>query len=268
MSTKAIIKKWYEALEFPKEYDGEFYEALESIEIPEGITLNDYRSASTDGKRNLLTFLYFCEGVEKRAEERGIPRDILIDTLKDLVIWTENYTELKGELYLGELSWLKIHMRFEMFRIGRLQFRMTGYRRDIPEAGIKEGDNVLEMHIPRGSKLDIDECKRSMEQAKEFFATYFPEFEYNHFVCWSWLLDDTLKKYLPESSNIIRFGDMFTKTYHMESNGLISAVFPRGTTEENLADARCSSSFAQRIKDALLSGEKFHNTLGFIPKSE
>ena len=58
MSTKAIIKKWYEALEFPKEYDGEFYEALESIEVPEGITLDDYRSASTDGKRNLLTFLY------------------------------------------------------------------------------------------------------------------------------------------------------------------------------------------------------------------
>jgi len=268
MSTKAIIKKWYEALEFPKEYDGEFYEALESIEVPEGITLDDYRSASTDGKRNLLTFLYFCEEVEKRGEERGIPREILTDTLKDLVIWTENYTGLKGELYLGQLSWLKIHMRSEMFRLGRLQFRMTGSWRDIPEAGIKEGDPVLEMHIPRGSKLDAAECERSLSMAKEFFARYFPEFQYNCFICNSWLLDDSLKKYLSETSNIIRFGDMFTKTYHAESNGLIGSIFPMGTTEENLADAPCSSSFARRIKDAVLSGEKFHVTLGFIPKDE
>ena len=266
MSTKAIIEKWYKLLDFPKEYDEEFYEALETIEVPEGITLDDYRSANTDGKRNLLTFLYFCEETKRRGDERGIPEEIMIDTLKDLVIWTENYTKKKGELYLGELSWLKIHMRFEMFRLGRLQFRMTGYRCDIPEAGIKEGDPVIEMHIPRGEKLDHEACERSIEQAKEFFATYFPKFEYDYFVCWSWLLDSTLKKYLPADSNIIRFGDRFTRTYEPESNGIIGTLFGHLVNESNIADATPTSSLAKKVKEAILAGEKFHNSLGFFKK--
>ena len=83
--------------------------------------------------------------------------------------------------------------------------------------------------------------------------------------CWSWLLDNTLRNYLPETSNIIRFGNLFTKVYSEEKNALIKYVFSPGTTEESLADAVCGSDFSRRIKDAVLAGEHFHETLGFIP---
>ena len=266
MSTKPIIEKWYKTLQFPAEYDAAFYEALETIEIPADTTLENYDLKSEDGKKNLLAFLYLCEDVAQKAQALGISEDIVIESLKDLVIWTENYTEIKGTLFLGELDWLKITMEFAMFRLGRLQFRMAKAYRDIPEAGIAKGDNVMEIHIPRGSKLDIAECENSLAWAKEFFAQYFPEFTYSCFTCNSWLLDDTLKEYLPETSNIIRFGDMFTKVYSRELNCLLSSIFRADTTEENLQDAVCTSSFAQRIKDAVLSGKQFCMTLGFISK--
>ena len=194
MSTGPIIEKWYKLLGFPAEYDAQFYEALDAIDIPADTTLESYDMKSQDGKRNLLTFLYLCEGLQQKANGLGIPEEVLIETLKDIVIWTENYTEMKGTLFLGELEWLKLHMQFEMFRLGRLQFRMAKAYRDIPEAGIRKGDNVMEIHIPRGSKLDIGECERSIAWAKEFFARYFPEFAYTCFTCNSWLLDDTLKE--------------------------------------------------------------------------
>ncbi len=82
--------------------------------------------------------------------------------------------------------------------------------------------------------------------------------------CWSWLLDDTLRNYLPETSNIIRFGDLFTKVYSIEKNALIKYVFRPGTTMENLGGAECVSAFSCRIRNALLSGEQFHETLGIL----
>ena len=266
MQTKTIIQKWYDLLEFPAEYDAEFAAALGSYEIPADVTVDSYDRNCTDGKRNLLTFLYLCEAVQEKANERGIPQEIVVETLKDIVIWTKAYTEMKGELYLGELGWLRIHMQFTMFRLGRLQFRMAKAFRDIPEAGIQKGDPVMEIHIPRGGKLTPSECEASLNWAREFFATFFPEFSYTCFTCNSWLLDEDLKAFLPEESNIIRFGNLFTKVYHKELNCLLSSVFRDDTTEENLADAVCTSSFAQKVKDAVLAGKKFHMTLGFILK--
>ena len=266
MNTRPIIEKWYKLLQFPAEYDAAFYEALNTIQISADTTLDSYDMKSEDGKRNLLAFLYLCEETAQKARARGIGEEVLIATLKDLVIWTENYTQMKGTLFLGELDWLKITMEGTMFRLGRLQFRMAKAYRDIPEADIAKGDNVMEIHIPRGSKLDIAECEKSLAWAKEFFARHFPEFTYTCFTCNSWLLDDTLKEYLPETSNIIRFGDLFTKVFSRDLNCLLSSIFPGDTTEENLPNAVCTSSFAQRIKDAVLSGKQFHMTLGFIAK--
>ena len=266
MGTRSVIEKWYQTLQFPAEYDTQFYAALDSVEIPAETTISTYDLDSQDGKRNLLTFLYLCEGVAQKAAKRGIPEEIIVETLKDIVLWTGLYTNVCGELYLGRLGWLKIHMEFTLFRLGRLQFRMNKARWDIPEIGIAMGDNVVEIHIPRGDKLDMEECEKSIAWAKVFFARYFPEFTYTCFTCSSWLLDDRLKEYLPETSNIIRFGNMFTKVSSREMNDLLGFVFRFDTTEENLAEAVCTSAFAQRIKAAVLSGKQFCITNGFVLK--
>jgi hypothetical protein len=122
------------------------------------------------------------------------------------------------------------------------------------------------VHIPEGERLSPEECDNSFKLARAFFEKYFPEFEYTVFTCHSWLLDDTLKNYLPGTSNIIRFGDRFDKVEDDESLALIRYIFRWDTTPEGIKHAVTYSAFSERIKKAVMSGEKFHETVGVIKK--
>jgi len=260
-----IIEKWYKKLNFPKCCDKPFYEALRTIPVSDAITVKKYDHNCPDGKRNLLSYLFFCEETARRYAEAGIPEEILIDTLRDIPRWTAEWSNVKGELHLSELGWLEGSMDLRLFKLGRLQFCRGKAECDVPQYGIKKDDPVLVMHIPADGKLDIDACRASMEMAKEFYAKYFPDYTYKAFTCHSWLLDDSLKAYLPETSNIIRFGELFTKVHADDSDALLRYIFRWDTNEMNLPHAVCNSEFSRKIKAAAMRGETFHETYGVIP---
>lgn len=264
-TVEEIITKWYNRLEFPKEYDEDFKVALERTRIAEGVCYEDYDTACTDGERNLLSFLYMCEATEKEYARRGISNEILVETLKDIVVYTRLWTEVKGYLYLGELGWLKRHLSVKLFRLGRLQFAIGAMRTDAPGYSLTTGDPILEIHIPEGSPMTVEACDESFAMARDFFKKYFPDYTYKAFTCGSWLLDDTLKDHLKASSNILAFADRFNKITSSESFGLLRYLFKWNTTPESLPDEHAATSFAQSIKDAVLSGKKFYSTFGVIP---
>lgn len=268
MKTKQIIKKWYDTLGFPHEFDSEFDAALEEIEISDDITIDNYDLNCTDGRRNLLSMLYLCESLEREYEKLGIDREVLIATLQDVVIYTKVWSEVKGELYLGELNWLKRHYSVKIFGLGRLQFATVYSKVDIPKFNIRVGDPVLEIHIPRGNSLAKEDCDASFEMAREFFKAHFPDFKYKAFTCSSWLLDDTLKKHLRENSNILAFANRFTKISSTEAYSLIRYLFTWDTTLDGLKDKFAKNRFASSVKEAILSGEKFYSTLGVIPVTD
>lgn len=263
-STKEIICNWYKKLDFAKKYDDEFYEALEEVKISDAITAENYNIKEKDGKRNLLSYLYMCDELSKKYAEKGISEDILLDTLKDIVIWTEKWSDLKNELYLGELLWLSRHMNMKLFKLGRLQFCMAEAEHDIPNKGITKGDNVIEIHIPEGEPLDMDECKKSIEFAKRFFEEYFPEFKYQYFTTKTWLLDDTLKDLLPFDSNILKFQSLFEIISKEKSDAILGYVFKRNTNRNNVRNSVCNSSFAVKVKERVLAGGDFYESLGVI----
>ena len=88
-NAKEIIAKWYSTLDFPSNMDADFYAALESFTIDDGITLESYDTKSQDGTANLMHFLYFCEALEEKYNEKDIPQNILVDTLNDIPTWTK-----------------------------------------------------------------------------------------------------------------------------------------------------------------------------------
>ena len=266
IQTRDIIRKWYDRLQFPDACRREFEDALNTIDISETTAIETYDLSCTDGKRNLLSFLYMCDAVEKKYRRLGIGGDILLDTLQDIVRWTERWSEVKGQLCLYELEWLARHMRVKLFKVGRLQFYMAPAKEDIPACGISRGDNVVELHIHRGGKLTPEAVEDSLQRGKAFLQTYFPEYAYEFFTCHSWLLDETLGKYLPEDSNILHFARRFQRIYAVDSDILLRFLFRWDTCKETLPDAVCTSSFQQRIKTAALQGEQFHAVLGVLPK--
>ena len=261
---KSIIKKWYEKLGFPAEWDSAFSDLLEKTQLSP-CSPEEYDD-STDFGRNLLMYLYFCEDLQKKYSEKGIDEKYLLDTLGDIVIWAKTHYGMHQSLGLSETSWLVRHVTMKLIKLGRLQFCMAPAEHGTPEGEIPEGENVLEIHIPEGEKLDVDECLKSISAAKVFFSEYFPEFEYRYFTCHSWLLDSELKTLLGENSNILKFQKLFKVVSEDASNRIIRYIFRWDMTEEKLAGAVCTSSLAEKVKNHILEGNGFHESLGIIKK--
>ena len=266
---REIIIKWYKRIGFSERYDMEFYRALDEIEIPVDTSIDTYDEKSVEGKKNFLSLLYMCEALSEGYAEKGIPDEILYETIKDIRIWTDLWSEIKGELFLGQVFWLKYHLTMKLFRIGRLQFCHTMAGKAYPEHGIAETDGTLDVHIPADGRMDIDECLRSFAMAKEFYAKYYPEKQYTYFNCHSWLLDRTLKKYLPPDSNIIRFGDLFERISDDVTDDLFRYIFRWDVKNRELLAAHTPATrFGGVIKDAAMKGEEFHSTLGIIMRDK
>ena len=264
----AVIEKWYKKLGFPKRFDKEFSRALENLRISDAVTLADVREGVTDGGRSLLTFLFLCEGVSKRYREKGIPEEILLDTLRDIVVWTKTWSKLENRLFLGETAWLRNHMEMRLFKLGRLQFCMGYAECDIPQRSVKKGEPVIEIHIPEGEPLDAAACRDSIARAKAFFAEYFPEHDYRCFTTHTWLLDSTITEILPEMSNIRRFQQMFITVKEDISDAIFKYVFRWNADRDEITDMEGRSEFAKAVKKLALSGTVFHETLGVLNEQE
>ena len=264
---KKIIEKWYKQLGFAPEYDREFYELLGHTDIDPTQTAESYCTGVHDGGEALLMQLYFLEAAKKQYAERGIPDEIFYDTMHDIVRWTDTCHELTGRLCQSELLWLRLHLTLRLFKLGRLQFCMQEFDKAYPDFGIKSGDRFLDVHIPAEGPLDIGECEKSFRAAIEFFAKFFPEFEYKYFSCFSWLLDETLLKYIKPDSNIIRFGRLFVPIDRVAADDILKYTFSRAATRENLDGYTAKNAFQQRIKDAISAGEIFYETKGIINRA-
>lgn len=104
--------------------------------------------------------------------ERGIPECVFFDTLSDIGIWCRE-NDNKG---LKNYGWIKNHISFELFKLGRLQFqiyRCKNVTLNYSKLPFKFGDYVIYVHIPACGKLDINECKNSFKQAVNFFINIF-----------------------------------------------------------------------------------------------
>lgn len=260
---KAVAEKWYKKLSFPKCFDEEFYKALEEINISDATTTQDFENGKC-GKRNLIMALWLCEQLNERYKQKGIPESYLLDTLHDIVIWTETWSAIKGELCLFENSWLARHLDMQLIKVGRLQYCMAGSEHDVHNYPINKNDNVLEVHIPAVGPLNYDECVESLKEGKEFFARYFPEFKYSYRTCHSWLLDTTLKEHIKAGSNILKFQELFDITELEESDDIIKYVFSWDARRYNLKQKSAEGSLAAAVKKHVAKGGSFYCGIGVI----
>lgn len=103
---------------------------------------------------------------------KAYPMIFFFDTLSDVGIWCEE-NDNKG---LKNYLWLKNHVRFSLFKLGRLQFQFypcVNFTLNYSELPFSFGDNLLFIHIPRAGKLDYEKCRESLEFARRFFQIIF-----------------------------------------------------------------------------------------------
>ena len=164
-----------------------------------------------------VALLYSVEFTYPKYQKAVISDEIYFETMKDIAVWCENNNN-KG---LKNLSWIKNHLNFDLFKIGRLQFQI--YKCDNRTLNydllpFNFGENLIYVHIPQGEKLVYAECVNSLKNAKRFFGEYFPNYDFDYFFCESWLLYGENWQFMNSSSNILQFSTLFDLVYSVEDD--------------------------------------------------
>ncbi len=208
----------------------------------------------------VFVLAYLSEYALAKNLERGITEEITIATLKDINVWLDNYRSQHGVAGLGEFHWLIHHYTADLFRLGRLQFRI-----EKSLCGVPLGEYSIETHIPQGEPLDIDRCLKSFTLAKHFFKAHFPEYAPTYFTCDSWLLNPNLAKVLSEDSNIVRFMKLWTRIpfENDASAQAIERIFGFGYTIDDISVFPENTRLQKRVKEFLLNGGTLDITAGY-----
>ena len=225
-----------------------------------------YYMVLQSGQRwRLFLYLYsrFAFELGERYRQLGIEESIYFDTFSDLGLWSSICKRDYNTIGLAEYDWLWRHCKFQLFRLGRLQFEWYPAAEEIQTkyCHIKPGEIQLNVHIPEGTPLTEESCEESFEKADVFFKTSIP------FVCCSWFLYPGLSEVLPESSNLMKFRNRFV-IYKIDntSRDAEERIFIR--KQDNPADYPEDTSLQRAVKQALLAGKSFGNGYGVYMRNK
>ena len=202
----------------------------------------------------LAVILFLAVKVKEKYKQKGIDDGIYYDTMSDIKIWCEK----NGDEGLSNYGWLKNHVSFELFRIGRLQFQL--YECNSKTLKYKKlpfslGEKVIYIHIPEGEKLEKSRCIDSLKRANAFFLTYFPEYSYSYYFCESWLLFEGNREFMAPESNIVSFMSLFDICYSINVDlQTIERVFGKRRLFRSCYPEK--TDLQRRTKAYILSGKR------------
>ncbi len=174
--------------------------------------------------------------------------------------------ELYGRPGLDVAFWFTAHVRGTIYQLGRLQFCMEGTTAK-PRIGL---------HIRgEGGPLTPEAVRSSVEQALEFFPAKFPDLfpsgRSMSFMCSSWLLDPQLRDWLPERSNILKFGALFdlvgpaTYANANRRDDIWRFVFAR-TPDTPLEELPMEHTLQRSVLAGIKAGVDFQTRLGDLKR--
>lgn len=254
--------------------DESLIEKLSALEQKELKKINTLTEKCCGGKFSLLkkenelvclaVILRCAVKVREKYILSGISEEIYFDTMSDIKIWCENC----GNKGLSNYGWLKNHVSFELFRLGRLQFQIYECKNKTllyNKLPFSYGEHLIYVHIPQGEKLLKEKCEESFKAANEFFSKYFPDYEYKFYFSESWLLYDGNKDFMKKDSNILAFSSLFTHCYSVKiDEQAIDRIFgKRRIFKKNYPE---KNSLQKSAKEYMLKGGKLGIGISVIDK--
>lgn len=212
----------------------------------------------------LAVILTLAVKVKEKYDLAGIDENIYYSTMSDIRIWCEN----NGNKGLKNYGWLKNHVSFELFRIGRLQFQFyeckskTVVYNKLP---FDCGTKLIYIHIPQGERLEKERCVEAIGKAGEFFKKYFPDYKYGYYFCESWLLFEGNRAFMAKDSNILSFMSLFELCYSVKIDAqAIDRIFGK----RHLLKSRYpeNTDLQRRAKRYMQEGNRLGIGVGVIKK--
>lgn len=213
-----------------------------------------------------VALLYSVEFTYPKYQKAVISDEIYFETMKDIAVWCENNNN-KG---LKNLPWIKNHLNFELFKLGRLQFQFYKCNNKLLDYSLfpfDYGEKVIYVHIPQGEKLVYAECVNSLKNAKRFFGEYFPNYDFDYFFCESWLLYGENWQFMNSSSNILQFSTLFDLVYSVEDDRqAIERIF--GKREIIKSKYEEKTTLQRNAKRFMQNGGKLGVGIGILNKND
>lgn len=208
----------------------------------------------------LAVILKLACDVKEKYDAAGIDEKIYYDTMSDIKIWSDKCEQGGLENY----AWLKNHVSFELFRLGRLQFQLYECKNKTliyNKLPFTYADRLIYVHIPEGEKLLQEKCEESFCRAQEFFSRYFHGYTYEYYFCESWLLFEGNRDFMAENSNIVRFMSLFDICYSVKiDDQAIERIFgSRKLLKKNYPE---KTSLQRAAKSYMLSGGRLGVGIG------
>lgn len=155
---------------------------------------------------------------------------------------------------ISQMLWATYFIRMKIIEVGRLQYDFIGIENKTP---------IVKIHIPKGSKLEIDLVNESIEKSKIELKRYF-DIDKCKYICNSWLLSNQVYEIIDKDSNIAKFHDLFDiKDGEKCISDILNFVY--GLNECNDYNLLSEETSIQRkIKKELISGKIFYLGLGVL----
>lgn len=132
----------------------------------------------------------------------------------------------------------------------------------------RPGDPLISVHIPSSGSFDPETVKRSLQHGRELIQRLYPEKQFRGFLCISWLIAPELSQLLKPTSNILRFGALYTP-YPVISKGMdiFRFVFQRDISDLAAVDWDAlpqETSLSKALAAYYRSGNLIYETGGLI----
>ncbi len=201
----------------------------------------------------LLYILFLTRHLKEKYKEKGIDDKCFDGVIEDIKAKNRECFKLYGRYGVFVPDWFVNFFKGTRFVFGRLQFEPSYISGDTEVNGIRlyERQLCINIHIPSGKPLCIEECKESISAAYDYFLPLFED-ETVVFDCESWLLSPQNRFLLKPDSNISKFMDLFYITETERSvEGDLWRIFDTldvSNTDKLPTDNSLRLSYAEYIK--------------------
>lgn len=162
----------------------------------------------------------------------------------------------------SQLKWGNIFVNAHIYEIGRLQFEVNRYEYKIENFDMND-EFCVDVHIPRGDKLDNYLVEESLKTAQNILPQIYKELPQKpKLFLFSWLLSKEVNDLLPKNSNIKMFSERFNVIKTWSCSSLNHFLFNKYDWDvKNFPE---NTSLQKIIKQKLLNDEKFHDAIGVL----
>lgn len=215
--------------------------------------LKESLSPDENGFKMLSYMLSAASYSFEKYKRNNISEQIFIDTMKCFTRFVKEHKKSHGVYGFDRDFWTGRQLSLQLFRLGELEFETT----------VENQKNVVSIHIPSDAVFTEKNCKNSLEMAAEFFRKYDPAYVNVPYVCHSWLLSPALKELLPESSNIIKFQNLFTIT-ETDKTSMDFMMWIFKTIDSSVENLPENTSLQRNVKEYLKAGGQVGDGKGYI----